>query len=75
MTGPLQKVGWGETQSPAGSQPLDVAALPLVLGEQRPCPRRQEGKKLLLPTAVLEMPAGVRTGLTAPDGSRREAWR
>lgn len=43
-------------QSPAGSQPLDVAAVPLVLGEHRPCPWRQEGKKPLLPTAVLEMP-------------------
>lgn len=62
-------------QSLAGSQLLDMAAVPLVLGEHRPCPRRQEGKELLLPMAVLEMPAGVRTGLTAPDGSRRGAWR
>lgn len=37
------------------------------------CGDRRE--KSLFPTAVLEMPARVRTGLMAPDGSRRGAWR
>lgn len=73
--GVLQKARWGEMQSPTSSQPLDVAVVPLVLGEHCPCLRRQEGKKPLLPRAALEMPAGVRTGLTALDGSRRGAWR
>lgn len=62
-------------QDLSSSQPADVAAVALVQGEHRPCLRRQEGKKALFPPAVLEMPAGVRTGLMAPDGSRTGAWR
>lgn len=65
----------GKTRDLSSSQPADVAAVLLVLGERCPCLRRQEGKKLLFPAAVLEMPARVRTGLMAPDGSRTGAWR
>lgn len=65
----------GKMRDLSSSQLPDVAAVPLVLGEHRPCLQRQEGKKPLFPTAVLEMPARVRMGLMAPDGSRRGAWR
>lgn len=67
--------GMGKMRDLSSSEPADVAAVPLVLGERRPCLRRQQGKKPPFPTAVLEMPARVRTGLMAPDGSRTGAWR
>lgn len=60
-------------QDLSSSQLPDVAAVPLVLGEHCPCLRRQEGKKPQFPAAVREMPARVRTGLMAPDGSRTGA--
>lgn len=46
--------------------------VPLVLGASS-LPAETRGKEAVAAGSGLEMPAGVKSGLMAPDGSRREA--
>ena len=68
--------GWKELRSralrTASSWQPDVTMVPLVLGASS-LPMETRGKEAVAAGSGLEMPAGVKSGLMAPDGSRREA--
>ena len=67
---------WKEPRSralrTAPSWQPDVTVVPLVLGASS-LPVETRGKEAVAAGSGLEMPAGVKSGLMAPDGSRREA--